>query len=271
MANEIINLVAPAGGTPETQAIKVKQPDGSTITFSRTDATPGRPQLRAPVISIVGTTLTIANPAANGAFVAQYVIYIDGTETYRTTNTTFELTKSKEVRHVAVKARGSSFVDSPFSNLVTYGGRASTRKRSTAVTSNTTTPQTLVVDRGIVAGSIIAGDAPSTGLEDVTVMNSIARAQNYNGVGTVKLKQQSGSGYADFKTIEASPRSVVLNETMPSSLLPDSYYGGISGVNFSLGANIIESNIRQGVTILGKTGTYAGPQYERWQPDSGGY
>lgn len=260
--NTTVNLVAPVKDISGVQTIKVKQSDGTVVTFSKNNAVLGRPQLRAPMISVDGTTLTIINPAANGVFVTDYAIYINGEQTYQTTNTTFKLTKTREKKTVTVKARGVSFMDSPFSNLVTYGGRAATRGAKKAAAQEAASSQEHIAMRTLgVAAPPIAGDGATPGLEDVSVLNSIAHVQPYEGVGTVYLKHTDADTYAAFKTVE-SDRNVTLN-SLNQTFSPTGAYGGISSITVTAVSAAIDSdiqaqNIREGVDILGVTGTYAG-------------
>ena len=76
-----------------------------------------------------------------------------------------------------------------------------------------------------VAMSPIAGDGATPGLEDVSVLNSIAHVQPYEGVGTVYLKRTDADTYAAFKTVE-SDRNVTLN-SLNQTFSPTGAYGGI--------------------------------------------
>lgn len=81
------------------------------------------PQLSAPTIALDGDTLTITANADNGAFATSYDLYIDGSLVGNYTSTTIDLTTlglAAGTYSVTTRAKGTNFVDSEDSNVVSY-------------------------------------------------------------------------------------------------------------------------------------------------------
>ena len=78
-----------------------------------------RPQLNAPSLSRNGNNINIANPSSNGNYASSFTIY-DGNTTRGTTSaSSFSLTGlGAGAYELSVKATGSSFSDSPKSNVI---------------------------------------------------------------------------------------------------------------------------------------------------------
>lgn len=78
-----------------------------------------RPQLNAPSISRNGNNINIANPSSNGNYVSSYAIYDKNLPRGATAGSSFSLTGlGAGAYEISVKARGSSFSDSPKSNVI---------------------------------------------------------------------------------------------------------------------------------------------------------
>lgn len=82
-----------------------------------------QPQLNAPTISIIGTTLSIEDPATNGNFTSGWKLYDDGAYVDQFLTAVIQLTNvqlSTGTHKLTVKSFGTNFQDSAASNEVTY-------------------------------------------------------------------------------------------------------------------------------------------------------
>lgn len=79
--------------------------------------------LHAPTIELHGMTITISNPTSNEDFVTSYDVYMNGSFIANTTSTTFDFEPyltAYGTYSLRVKAKGTGFDDSDFSNEVSY-------------------------------------------------------------------------------------------------------------------------------------------------------
>lgn len=82
-----------------------------------------QPQLNAPTISIVGTTLSIEDPTTNGNFTSGWKLYDDGAYIDQFLTAVVQLANiqfSTGTHKLTVKSFGTNFKDSAASNEVTY-------------------------------------------------------------------------------------------------------------------------------------------------------
>lgn len=82
-----------------------------------------QPTLNAPTIALSGDVLTIINPSTNGNFVTSFKIYNGSALLTTTTNTSVNLSNlitEEGTYTITVRASGTNFIDSNFSNSVQY-------------------------------------------------------------------------------------------------------------------------------------------------------
>lgn len=87
------------------------------------------PQLHAPAVTLVGSVLSITNPASNGDFVTGYKIYANDAIVATITDNQFDLsTLQLAVGSYTIKvtAEGNNFKPSDYSNTVSYEVSAAT-------------------------------------------------------------------------------------------------------------------------------------------------